>query len=104
MGCGKLGMGNNREHLEELTLQKIKEVNDEAGYRSYLEVPEMVNIIASIVEDKLKAWEACADKLIHFAEIVRETEGNDVRNPHYYDSACEAIKEYIELKNENRHD
>ena len=38
----------NREHLEELTLQKIKEVNDEAGYRSYLEVPEMVNIIASI--------------------------------------------------------
>ena len=42
----------NREHLEELTLQKIKEVNDEAGYRSYLEVPEMVNIIASIIEEK----------------------------------------------------
>ena len=42
----------NREHLEELTLQKIKEVNDEAGYRSYLEVPEMVNIIASIMEEK----------------------------------------------------
>ena len=92
----------NREHLEELTLQKIKEVNDEAGYRSYLEVPEMVNIIASIMEDKLKAWEACADKLFSFAEIVRETEGNDVRNPHYYDSACKAIKEYIELKNETQ--
>lgn len=44
----------NREHLEELTLQKIKEVNDEAGYRSYLEVPEMVNIIASIMEEKFK--------------------------------------------------
>jgi len=43
----------NREHLEELTLQKIKEVNDEAGYRSYLEVPEMVNIIASIIEEQL---------------------------------------------------
>jgi len=28
----------NREHLVELTLQKIKEVNDEAGYRSYLEI------------------------------------------------------------------
>jgi len=28
----------NRKQLEELTLQKIKEVNDEAGYRSYLEV------------------------------------------------------------------
>ena len=44
----------NREHLEELTLEKIKEVNDEAGYRSYLEVPEMVNIVASIMEDKFK--------------------------------------------------
>jgi hypothetical protein len=44
----------NREHLEELTLQKIKEVNDEAGYRSYLEVPEMVNIVASIMEEKFK--------------------------------------------------
>ena len=47
-------MKYNREHLEELTLQKIKEVNDEAGYRSYLEVPEMVNIIASIMEEKFK--------------------------------------------------
>jgi len=44
----------NREHLEELTLQKIKEVNDEAGYRKYLEVPEMVNIVATIMEDKFR--------------------------------------------------
>ena len=44
----------DRNKLEELTLQKIKEVNDEAGYRSYLEVPEMVNIIASIMEDKFR--------------------------------------------------
>jgi hypothetical protein len=44
----------DRNKLEELTLQKIKEVNDEAGYRSYLEVPEMVNIVASIMEDKFR--------------------------------------------------
>lgn len=44
----------NREHLEKETLQKIKEVNDEAGYRKYLEVPEMVNIIASIMEEKFR--------------------------------------------------
>ena len=31
-------MKYNRKPLEEETLQKIKEVNDEAGYRSYLEV------------------------------------------------------------------
>ena len=47
-------MKYNRKLLEEETLQKIKEVNDEAGYRSYLEVPEMVNIIASIIEERIQ--------------------------------------------------
>lgn len=42
----------NRQLLEEETLLKIKEVNDEAGYRRYLEVPEMVEIVASIMEEK----------------------------------------------------
>ena len=50
----------NRKLLEEETLQKIKEVNDEAGYRSYLEVPEMVNIVASIIEEK-------------YMQIIRDT-------------------------------
>lgn len=47
----------NRKKLEELTLEKIDEVNDEAGYRKYLEVPEMVEIIASIMEEKMKAMQ-----------------------------------------------
>jgi hypothetical protein len=42
----------NRKQLEQLTLEKIDEVNDEAGYRKYLEVPEMVEIISSIIEEK----------------------------------------------------
>ena len=54
----------NREHLEELTLQKIKEVNDGAGYRSYLEDPEMVNIIASIMEEKMKVFHDSDAELI----------------------------------------
>ena len=54
----------NRKLLEEETLQKIKEVNDEAGYRSYLEVPEMVNIIASIIEEKMKVFHDSDAKLI----------------------------------------
>jgi hypothetical protein len=45
----------NREHLEKLTLQKIKEVNDEAGYRKYLEVPEMVELVAQGIEEMLPA-------------------------------------------------
>ena len=44
----------NRKLLEEETLLKIKEVNDEAGYRKYLEVPEMVEIVATIMEAKFK--------------------------------------------------
>ena len=98
----------NREHLEELTLQKIKEVNDEAGYRSYLEVPEMVNIIATIMEDidhncwvnfrHTDEWEKCADSLIEFAKIIQATEDNSTRNPEYYNRACEAIETYNKLK------
>ena len=71
----------------------------------YMTRYQLLEDYAAIIDEqraKLKAWEGCADKLIHFAEIVRETEGNDVRNPHYYDSACKAIKEYIELKNETQ--
>ena len=29
---------------------KIKEVNDEAGYRTYLEVPEMIRIVCEVIE------------------------------------------------------
>ena len=54
----------NRKKLEELTLEKIKEVNDEAGYRSYLEVPEMVEIIASIMEKKMKVFHDSDAELI----------------------------------------
>jgi hypothetical protein len=31
-------------------LEKIKEVNNEAGHRTYLEVPEIVRIICEVVE------------------------------------------------------
>jgi hypothetical protein len=44
----------DRDELEELTRKKIAEVNEETGYRVYFEVPEMVEIIASIVEDKFR--------------------------------------------------
>jgi hypothetical protein len=75
----------NREQLEELTLQKIKEVNDEAGYRSYLEVPEMVNIIASIMEDKFRVeYDALSER----------------RNPHDGSTLDNYLleQEYIKLK------
>jgi hypothetical protein len=54
----------NRKQLEKLTLEKIDEVNDEAGYRKYLEVPEMVEIIASIMEEKMKVFHDSDAKLI----------------------------------------
>jgi hypothetical protein len=31
-------------------LEKIKEVNDETGHRTHLEVPEMIRIICEVVE------------------------------------------------------
>lgn len=57
-------MKYNRKLLEEETLQKIKEVNDEAGHRSYLEVPEMVEIISSIMEKKMKVFHDSDAELI----------------------------------------
>jgi hypothetical protein len=86
----------NREHLEELTLQKIKEVNDEAGYRSYLEVPEMVNIVASIIEEKFvdNRWEKCADRLFVYAMETLST----ATNMALYEVAKEDILEYNKLK------
>ena len=113
----------NRKLLEEETLQKIKEVNDEAGYRSYLEVPEMVNIIASIMEemltkdedatlkqceenwkrvfktknDLLQQWEACADRLFVYAMETLST----ATNMALYEVAKEDVLEYNRLKNGN---
>ena len=108
----------NREHLEEQTLQKIKEVNDEAGYRKYLEVPEMVNIIASIIEEKLKAcyvsakvfydmqkqlgeeiddWKGCADRLFVYAMEILSTATNTA----LYEVAKEDVLVYNRLKNKN---
>ena len=92
-------MKYNRKLLEEETLQKIKEVNDEAGYRSYLEVPEMVNIIASIIEEKFvdNRWEACADRLFVYAMETLST----ATNMALYEAAKEDVLVYNRLKNEN---
>ena len=71
--------------------------------KQLVQITDLVKDYADIIDEqreKLKSWEACADKLIIFAEIVREVEGNDVRNPDYYNSACEAIEQYNRLKNE----
>ena len=89
----------NREHLEELTLRKIKEVNDEAGYRSYLEVPEMVNIVASIIEEKFidNKWEKCADRLFVYAMETLST----ATNMALYEVAKEDVLVYNRLKNGN---
>ncbi len=43
----------NRQHLEKLTLQKIQEINEEAGCES-VDYPQMIDIIATIMEEKFK--------------------------------------------------
>lgn len=44
----------DRDKLEEEVLKKVKEVNEESGYRPYFELPEYVHIVASIMEEKFK--------------------------------------------------
>lgn len=43
----------NRDKLGELVAKKVQEVNNEAGYRQYLEVPEMMEIVAQSIEEML---------------------------------------------------
>ena len=57
----------DRDKLEELVLKKVKEVNNEAGYRKYLEVPEMVEIVAKSIEEML-----CADEKNLIAILKKE--------------------------------
>ena len=95
----------DRDKLEEEVLEKVKEVNEESGYRPYFELPEYVHIVASIMEEKFKVeyddlvnqihllskeldkaqikaenleekrtqWEACADHLIGYVEIIQKS-------------------------------
>jgi len=69
--------------------------------KQLVQITDLVKDYAAIIDEqraKLKAWEACADKLIIFAEIVREVEGNSTRNSEYYNSACKAIEMYKQIK------
>jgi len=84
----------NRDNLEKLTLEKIKEVNEESGYRTYLEVPEMVNIVATIMEEKFKVILESADRLLVYAQEIQAT----VKNQALYEVVCEDIKHYNNLK------
>jgi hypothetical protein len=40
----------NQEKIIPQIIDRIKEVNDEAGQRTYLEVPEMIRIICEVIE------------------------------------------------------
>lgn len=86
----------NRQLLEEETLQKIKEVNDESGYRKYLEVPEMVNIIASIMEKKMKVFHDSDAELIQ--QLRDHVDKLEEENEYLSDFKAAAEEELEELK------
>jgi len=68
----------NRTKLDTLVREKIKEVNDEAGYREYLEVPEMVEIVASIIEQSIQVMLDSDAELIHSLREHIETLENEL--------------------------
>jgi hypothetical protein len=87
----------NRKQLEQLTLEKIDEVNDEAGYRKYLEVPEMVEIIATIMEKKIKVFHDSGAKLIQM--LRDEVKKLDEENEYLSDFKAAAEEEIEAHKN-----
>lgn len=89
-------MKYNRKLLEEETLQKIKEVNDEAGHRKYLEVPEMVEIISSIMEKKMKVFHDSDAELIQ--QLRDYTNKLEEENEYLSDFKVAAEEELEELQ------
>ena len=65
----------DRDKLGELVRKKVQEVNDEAGYRQYLEVPEMMEIVAQSIEEML-----CEDENKLLAKY--EEELSELRDRH----------------------
>ena len=63
----------DRDKLEELVWKKVKEVNAEAGYRQYLEVPEMLEIVAQSIEEMMPDMiRACVDRAEQAEEELSE--------------------------------
>ncbi len=78
--------------------EEIKNLHTELEY--YRGFAEQLGAKKAVSEKQ--QWEACADKLFIFAEIVKAIEGNSTRNPDYYNRACEVIEKYNRLKNETK--
>ena len=72
----------NQDKITPQILDKIKEVNEEAGHRTYLEVPEMIRIICEVVEANYNIipmnWEEIKfmDNLYCFKEHKRANSGH----------------------------
>jgi hypothetical protein len=122
----------DRDKLEEEVLEKVKEVNEESGYRPYFELPEYVNIVASVMEEKFRVeyddlvnqihllskeldkaqskaeileekrsqWEACADHLIGYVEIIQKA--SRPQPTKHYSPISRDIEQYEKLKSETQ--
>ncbi len=56
----------DRDKITPQIFEKIKEVNDEAGHRTYLEAPEMIRIICEVVEANYAVVAKDTDNLTMF--------------------------------------
>ena len=91
----------NRKQLEKLTLEKIDEVNDEAGYRKYLEVPEMVEIIATIMEKKMKVFhDSDAELIQQLRDYANKLEEENEYLSDFKASAEEELEELQKIIND----
>ena len=84
-----------------IEIQQLKKTIQDltAELEEYRSIAENVGA-EKAVSDKAK-WEELADKLIGFAELIWQIEGNDTRNAAYYKAAGEAIEQYKKLKDAN---
>ena len=65
----------NQDELLPHVLKKIQEVNDEAGYRSHLEVPEIVNIVCEILEKNNNIVYLVYERVFHVHSVHSTRQG-----------------------------
>lgn len=92
----------NQEKITPQILDKIKEVNDEAGHRTYLEVPEMIRIICDVVESNYNVIPRNWKEIEFMNNLYCFKEHKYAHSGHGKCTACDAPQDSVEYYN-NHH-
>jgi hypothetical protein len=93
----------NQDKLTPQVLDKIREVNEEAGRRTYLEVPEMIRIICEAVEANYNVIPMNREEIKEYTRYFVEIKAKDNNAGEWYPHTKLGEESYEEAKGELKH-